>query len=502
MSNRLYPTWKEIGELHNPLTAGEKALLLYLDEHLPRDPTWTPDKPLAHYGGWLIFAQPYFNGSRPDVVILNPSVGIVIYEVKDWNLDLYGKNGDEFYVKTGQNQTQRIQSPLKQARQYRQKLIGQLVPEIGEQFDKEKQNEESNGYNPSFALIKTAVYFHKSTTRKAQTLFGPKIKTGPNAPSEETQLEKFFKYEPVFGFDYLVGSHLAHIAPDAERSSSRYWHPKWNNEVLFWLRPPYHSIEQGKPLTLRGNQLKVAEPTPGHHRVRGVAGSGKTQALAYRAGKLASQGYNVLLISFNITLWHYVKDMIARAPFAFSWEKIRFIHFNGFCRESLSALNLPMPSFDDSKIREDYFREAVPSAVIHAILNNPTNAPALPKYDAILIDEGQDYHFEWYDMLTRHFLGSRDELLVVCDKKQNIYEREMDWLDKRVTRTGLDKFKEDYVDLKVSFRLPRSVAALTNEFSEAFNLNQDLRAVRPANNPVLIHSHHIVWLNIKLVASY
>lgn len=37
---------------------------------------------------------------------------------------------------------------------------------------------------------------------------------------------------------------------------------------------------------------------------------------------------------------------------------------------------------------------------------------------------------------------------------------------------------------------------MSNDFSEDFNLNQELKVGRIEDNPVLFHSHHIVWLNI------
>jgi hypothetical protein len=86
--------------------------------------------------------------------------------------------------------------------------------------------------------------------------------------------------------------------------------------------------------------------------------------------------------------------------------------------------------------------------------------------------------------------------MIVCDKRQNIFDRELDWLDKRVTKDGLDKFKEPYIDLTVTFRLPKRVAVMSNEFSVDFDLNQELKVGRIEDNPVLLHSHHIIWLNI------
>ena len=150
MSNRLYPNWEQINSMHNPLTEGERALLKYLDDNLPKDNVWKEGDNLKDYKGWIIFAQPYLNGTRPDVVIFNPQIGIVIYEVKDWHLNLYEiDNWGNVRVK---NQVESIDilSPIKQAEHYKEVLIGQLIPLIGEAIDGNKR---------FFGLIKTGVYF-------------------------------------------------------------------------------------------------------------------------------------------------------------------------------------------------------------------------------------------------------------------------------------------------------------------------------------------------------
>ena len=481
MENRLYPTWKQLEEQNNPLTDGEKALIKFLDDYLPKDPNWKAApglKNLKAYNGWLIFAQPFLNGTRPDVIIFNPQVGIVIYEVKDWNLDNYVWTKDGLFVNDGRG-SYPIKSPIDQVNHYKDKLIGQLVPKIGEAIDQNEKN---------FGLIKTGVYFHKSRTNVCREKIGKKIKN--------------YNFFPFFGYDNLTENRLKEIVPDVNIKSSNFWNRSWNEDILFWLIPPFHSIEQGELLKLRGNQVKIAEPKSGHYRVRGVAGSGKTQALAYRAGKLASQGYKVLIISFNITLWHYVKDMVARSPFAFRWEKFTFTHFHGFCKDMLNEFERDWPKspqFNDYENKEEYekdleyfFKSIVPETLIQA-----TQGRQYQKYDAILIDEGQDYYYEWYSMLDKYFLSDRDEVLIVCDKKQNVFDRELDWLDKRVTRAGLEKFRENYVDLTVTFRLPKKVAVMSNEFSEIFGLNQELKVSKYEDIQPLVHSHHIVWLNIS-----
>jgi hypothetical protein len=47
--------------MNNPLTKGEKALAKFLYENLSDN--------------WEIYVQPFLNGDRPDIVILNPQKG-------------------------------------------------------------------------------------------------------------------------------------------------------------------------------------------------------------------------------------------------------------------------------------------------------------------------------------------------------------------------------------------------------------------------------------------
>ena len=43
---------------------------------------------------WEIYSEPHLNGSKPDIICLNPKVGIIILEVKNWQLDKYEVNND------------------------------------------------------------------------------------------------------------------------------------------------------------------------------------------------------------------------------------------------------------------------------------------------------------------------------------------------------------------------------------------------------------------------
>ncbi len=481
--SRMFPTWDEINSFHAPLTEGERALLVYLDKHLPKDLTYDAIKPLEEYRGWLIFCQPFLNGSRPDIIIFHPFVGLMIYEVKDWQLSNYSFQPDEhgklrMYVSDARGDYQ-IKNPIDQVSYYREQIIGQLLPHIGENTDKNEA---------AFGLVKTGLYFHTATTQQAKELFHPVKRRNGRDP---------FSYNPVIGYDSIKGNALSSVVPDVARNSSFFWKSEWNKEMLFWLKPPIHSIEQVSPLKISREQKGAATPESGHHRLHGVVGSGKTHVIAYRAAYLAQQNKSVLILTFNITLWHYIKDLLKRAPFEFSWGKIRFGYFHGFCKDILNEFDVPWPGGDTTEQeREELFRNTVPNLVLKAI-----NGKNYVKYDAILIDEGQDFHIEWYKMLCQ-FLLPNDEMLFVYDQKQNIFARESTWVnDVRGLKT---RFKSAKKELKTVYRLPLKVAYAAKQFAQQFELNKEVQIehIEQGSFPVVngslrVYSPHIIWDEIN-----
>ena len=446
MKNRLYPTWNEIENFHNPLTEGENKLARCLDDTLPEE--------------WMIFVEPYLNGSRPDIVVFNPEVGVMIYEVKDWNLSSYHFKDGQLFVSDSRG-SYPVKDPEKQVNHYKKKIIEQLVPNIGEAVDKNKS---------MFGLVKTGLYFHKASGEDARKFFDNRT------------------YPVIIGYDDLYDLNTKNILPFSKR---KYMQNDWAEEIKWWLDPPFHSKEQTRNIKLTPKQKEHAEPQPGHFRLRGHAGSGKTLIVADRAAKLASQGFKVLVITYNITLWHYIKDMIARAPYEFKWKNITFNHFHGFCKDVLNGLGVPPPP------KETYFKEIVPTveSALKIATQRGTNIEYL-KFDAILIDEGQDYEWDWYNCL-RQFLTIRDELLLVCDKKQNIYERNLGWIDGNMRNV---KFRGRWRELKSVYRLPKKIGVATNRFSRIFGLDQSLEVedyvqLKLTERPL---KPHIVWKNIQI----
>lgn len=194
-----------------------------------------------------------------------------------------------------------------------------------------------------------------------------------------------------------------------------YNNPVFDDVVLRKLKeelsPSWHSYREGTELNLSTVQKNLAKSVEGaQQKISGVAGSGKTQVLATRAVNAQKRtGGNILLLTFNITLANYLKMRLSSIRADFPWDKIHIDYYHRFFRKYANKHNLHVKfgSYDEL----DFFKDVVDE---------------LPKFDAIFIDEVQDYMSTWLQMLRKYFLQENGEFVVFGDPKQNIYHRSLD----------------------------------------------------------------------------
>ena len=152
----------------------------------------------------------------------------------------------------------------------------------------------------------------------------------------------------------------------------------------------------------------------GHRVIHGVAGSGKTMILGYRAEYLAkatSARSPVLVLCFNEPLAVQLAEGFARHGVA---DRVHARHFHRWCHQQLRAFGQPIP-----KDGADFFERLV-AAVVRAVDRGhiPTG-----QYQAVLVDEGHDFQPEWLRLIARMVDPHTNSLLVLYDDAQNINER-------------------------------------------------------------------------------
>lgn len=151
----------------------------------------------------------------------------------------------------------------------------------------------------------------------------------------------------------------------------------------------------------------------GHRVIHGVAGSGKTLILGYRAEYLARISTKpILVLCYNESLARRIDSTMR---FKGLQDKVRTHHFHQWCRAQLVAYNVDLPKSSDNK--QAFFNEMV-DRVIRAVERGqiPT-----AQYDAILIDEGHDFRPEWFKLVVQMVDPKTNSLLVLYDDAQSIY---------------------------------------------------------------------------------
>ena len=79
------------------------------------------------------------------------------------------------------------------------------------------------------------------------------------------------------------------------------------------------------------------------------------------------------------------------------------------------------------------------------------------KYDAVLIDEIQDYHRSWMDIIKNYFRDPQGDYVLFGDVKQNIYGQPIEKKDVATNVQGVN-------DLKYCFRSDFKIRNLAQSF--------------------------------------
>ena len=113
----LIPSIEQIQKFKVPPTEGEMALLAFLDRVL--DETYE------------VYFNPYLNGDRPDVLVMRRGNGVIVFEVKDWNLNNFSIDERKKWRYIPNNSV--VKSPLDQVLKYKDNLFNLHVDTLLEE---------------------------------------------------------------------------------------------------------------------------------------------------------------------------------------------------------------------------------------------------------------------------------------------------------------------------------------------------------------------------------
>jgi hypothetical protein len=418
------------------MAPGEEAVFRFFDKFLRPE--------------WEIYIQPHLNGLRPDFVLLNPNVGIAVFEVKDWNLHAmhyFTKDEELWAEKDGQEFCIQKDNPIPKVNLYKDEIFNLYCPRLGSTINSD--------CSKAWAGITAGVIFPFEDTTDVLKLLMPFLPP-----------ERGLAYQPVSGKDALANGDIQKVFPEHWRTKSYLMTEEFAEDLRGWLREPDFNATQRKPLRLDQNQRVLTETRTdsGYRRIKGPAGSGKSLVLAARASRLMNEGKSVLIATYNITLWHYLRDLIVRGLVASNrMINVEFVHFHMWCKRVCESAGWDK--------RYDKLFQKANNANLHAILNE--KVPALaeqaierlgPLYDAILVDEAQDYLPFWWNVL-RKACKKDGEMVLVADPTQDIYDSAKRWTDEAMHGAG---FRGPWSQLNVSYRMPPDALSLARAFAQQF----------------------------------
>jgi hypothetical protein len=157
--------------------------------------------------------------------------------------------------------------------------------------------------------------------------------------------------------------------------------------------------------------------------VKGVAGSGKTMLAMERASSFAQAGHKTLFLCYNDLLAEVLRDQVPEEL----ENRLVVRHFHAWCRECCMkpqararGIGFRVPDgADDQKIfwdttSADLLLKAIPLVS--------------ERYDAVVVDEGQDFASDWWYPIEEALADSKagKALYVFYDPDQNLYARELE----------------------------------------------------------------------------
>ena len=400
-----------LGSCAGRMQSGERRLAERLEQKLENDYLLWWDVPIGP------------KQTRPDFVVLHPRRGALILEVKDWRLDTIRSATRERFEIVPDGQLKVVISPLQQARHCAIQVVNAL----------ERDPQLVQGAGPYQGKLAFpwghGVVFSNITRKQFEGAgLGEAIPTHLAICKDEmvevVDAEAF--QERLWAmFPHSFGPKGAITLPQLDRV-------RWilfpevrvpQQQSLFGTDSAGDDEDAQLPDIMRVMDLQQEQLArslgDGHRVIHGVAGSGKTMILGYRAEHLAqTQGPGskpILVLCYNEPLAVKLAATMQAKGLA---ERVHVRHFHKWCRDQLVTYHLlPQDTrgWPVDRLMQEYVQRVITGV-------DAGHIPA-GQYHAILIDEGHDFAPEWLRLVTQMVDPATNSLLLLYDDAQSIYDR-------------------------------------------------------------------------------
>lgn len=374
--------------------ASEAERLLYEQFRDELDNSYT----VFHQVSWqAVDGQGRPRDGEADFIIAHPQRGIIVLEAKGGAIRCDPNTGKWTSIDRN-GQVHSIKDPFYQARQSKYALLDQIEKML---------NMPSRRIN-----IIDAVAF-------------PDVVIARSLPGLDKPRDIIMDQTDLLNISSWVGNCLAYSrGSDTQRDTApgqeaiealmELLGKSWELRPALWGE---FRREQEQIIRLTEQQYVILNALSRHRRVliSGCAGSGKTMLAVEKAQRLARQKFRVLFTCYSKSL---ASDLRRKLPAS---ENLHIFHFHGLCYDMADKANImpDRPPKDDTEKQRLFFEQELPEALMEAV-----DRLQHIRYDAIIVDEGQDFLEDWWVSLQM-LLREPDEgiLYIFFDDNQRIYDR-------------------------------------------------------------------------------
>jgi hypothetical protein len=338
-----------------------------------------------------------------DFVIIHPQLGLLVFEVKggDWEIE-----GDEAYVHKEGRRIRAKESPFTQAHRNYQNLKKLFFEHP--HFRPGRGEKILLPFNSGFAVgFPTHVYRFDLPPTDGD----PRIIIDASGLDD---MEKSIKR----ALEAWAGGPVGLSPSEADL--------KFSKEVMqreFRLLPALwrtleEQEEQLKRLT--EEQFRLLGILKNRHQaaIEGVAGSGKTMLAMHQVERLAKgeDGLRTLFVCYNRPLADWLNSQLQPEL----RDKVTIATYHQLCTQWCKKAGIPFaPHSVPKEERQDYWDYTAPELLEQA-------AAAIAdsdKFQAIIVDEGQDFRPTWWDSLEQAFCPAEENpyFYVFYDSRQNLF---------------------------------------------------------------------------------
>jgi len=321
-----------------------------------------------------------------DFIVAHPKMGVIVFEVKGGGIALDANTGE--WTSTDRNsQVHIIKDPIDQARRNRYAL-------------KEKLSDLPGWDQTKFLNMGQAVIF--------PDIIVPKQSLKPDIPREividHHDLEEIDLVIPQI-MRYYSSSNMSVGTLGHNRLSMLERLLAKSFSISTPMGVEINSLED-KLIKLTEDQMRILDflGTRRKAAIKGCAGSGKTMLAVEKARRLFNEGFDVLLVCFNNALATYLSDKL---------PNISVVTFHQLCEALVKEADIsPKKSIDI----HEYYDRSLPEAGFDAavVLGK--------KFDAIIVDEGQDFREEYWMVINELLDEINGILYIFYDDNQNLYK--------------------------------------------------------------------------------